>query len=344
MTSRRFTSHRRSFLTSSVGIATVAAVGPPVRALGQQATPAATPVAVEPPDMTGATYEFQLGSFTCWSVSDGANAGPFVKLIVFGATPDEEEEAIIRETGIDLSQLVSQHTSTVIDTGSELVLVDTGAGAPGLPETGILADNLRRMGIQPGEIDMVVLTHGHPDHIGGTVTATGNPLYSNARYVMAQEEWEFWTDPVRVEEEAVPADFLETFLATVDRALLPLEGAIELVGYGEELLPGITTVDARGHTPGHMGLMVESEGEQLWVMGDAALNPIDLPYPEVIGAPDINPEQVIETRRRLFAEIAGSGNMAVFNHFHPFPSLGLIESEGDAWAWLPIEVEDDAEG
>lgn len=329
---------RRRFVLGTAGLATAASFAP-LRVLGQDATPGATPeaVAVEAPDMTGAAHAFSVGSFTCWSVSDGANTGPFTGALAFGGMEEAEAEVIIQEAGVDPSQFVAHHTSTVIDTGSEIILVDTGAGRSGLPEAGILIDNLRRIGIQPNAIDVVVLTHGHPDHVGGNLTATGNPLYTNARYVMAQEEWDFWTDAERVRAEA-PADLVDTFLENVEANLVPLDGTIELIGYDEEIVPGVTSVDARGHTPGHMALRVESDGDTLWVMGDAALNAVQISFPEAIGLPDTYPDEVVATRERLFAEIADSGAQAVFNHFDPFPSLGEIVSEGDTWAWQPVEV------
>ena len=340
MNSRQFAMTRRRMVAGTAGASALVAIGGPAQALAQDATPVASPVAtpvVEQPDMTGAAFSFQIGSFDCLAVSDGAFAGSGIQPLLFGQTPQDLVDQILAETGIDPSQLVAQKTSVVIDTGSEMVLVDTGSGAGGGPGAGLLIDNLRREGIQPDDITVVVNTHGHADHIGGNVTAGGNALFSNARYVSSQEEWDFWSDEQAVQEAIEAADFRESHLASIERNWLPIEEQFELIGYDEEIVPGVTSVAAQGHTPGHMALHVESEGDQLWVMGDVALHPVQLSYPEAVGVPDTYPEQTIETRRNLFEQIAGAQGQATFNHFHPFPSTGQVTAEGDAWSWQPIE-------
>ncbi len=333
----RFATNRRRFVAGAAGALTLTSAMSPVRALAQ-ATPAATPTVPESPDMTGVSSSFQVGAFNCLSVSDGANAAPGADAFLFmGGDPAAVQQALA-DAGIDPSTFVLQHTSTVIDTGDDLVLVDTGSGPSGLPETGILIDNLRREGIQPTEVSVVVLTHGHPDHIGGNLTASGNPLYSNARYVMAQEEWDFWSDPAAVEALIPDADTRQRNLDAFEANLAPLEGAIELIGFDEEIVPGVTSVASQGHTPGHMALLVESEGDMLWVLGDAALHPLHVTYPEFTASFDTEPERTTETRRMLFERIATEGGTATFNHFDPFPSLGEIAAEGDTWMWQPVEM------
>lgn len=348
MSNRQFAPTRRRFIAGTAGALGAAALGGSARVMAQDASPvaspAATPAAVEPPDMTGSAYPFQIGTFSCLAVSDGAFAGPSLVQLVLGQTPQEEADRIMAEAGIDPSQLVAQKTSIVIDTGEQRVLVDTGSGAMAGPGVGLLLDNLRREGFQPNDIDVVVLTHAHADHVGGNVTASGNALFSNARYVMAQEEWDFWTDEQAVEEAITNADFRQGHLDSVQRNLLPIEDQFELIGYDEEIVPGVTSVAAQGHTPGHMALRVESDGDQLWIMGDAALSSLQLTYPEAVGVPDTYPDQVVETRRALFEQIAGGGGMATFNHFHPFPSVGQLTADGDVWSWEAVEpaVEEEA--
>jgi glyoxylase-like metal-dependent hydrolase (beta-lactamase superfamily II) len=336
MNNQQFSSTRRRFVAGTAGTFAAVAIGG--RTLAQDATPVASPAAtpvVEPPDMTGAAYPFQVGSFNCHAVSDGAFAGPSLVPLVFGQTSQDETDRIVAEEGIDPSQLVAQKTSIVIDTGSELVLVDTGSGAGAGPGVGLLVDNLRREGIQADDIDVVVLTHGHADHIGGTVTASGNPLFSNARYVMSQEDWNFFTDEQAL-LEVYPEEFAQQQFASAQMNLLPIEDVFELIDYDVEIVPGITSIAAQGHTLGHMAVQVQSDGEEFWFLGDAALHSIQLQYPEVVGLPDAQPERVIETRRTLFAQVAEAGGMAGFTHVDPFPSLGEVVAEGDVWRWKSV--------
>lgn len=131
-------------------------------------------------------------------------------------------------------------------------------------------------------------------------------------------------------------DFRDGNLQSVQRNLLPLEDQFDLIGYDEEVVPGIRSVAAQGHTPAHTAYRIESDGELMWAMGDAALHPLDLQHPEFAGVPDTNVEQMVETRMRLFAQIVDEGGLAYFKHFHPFPSFGLIAADGDVWTWEPL--------
>ena len=169
------------------------------------------------------------------------------------------------------------------------MLVDTGIGPGIAPGEGLLLDNLRGEGIAPEDIDVVINTHGHGDHIGANADAEGNPTFTNARYVMSQEDWEFWTDEAQVEEKVPIPEFRELLLSFVRAHMTPLASQFELIGYDEEIVPGITSIAAQGHTPGHMALLVQSDGEQLWIGGDFASHEVTVPNPHFVGVPDVEP-------------------------------------------------------
>lgn len=323
--------NRRRMVGASAATLAGVALASPFQTMAQDATPVATPIT--PPDMTDAAYTLELGAFSVLAVSDGAGAGASLLPIFFAGVPEEELEAAFNEAGIGPDEIISQNTLAVIDTGNERVLVDTGSGS------GLLMENLRREGIEPGDIDVVILTHAHGDHVGGNVDADGNPAFPNARYVMSKEEWDFWTDQQAVEAALPPGDFREGNLQSVQRNLVSIEDQFDLIGYDEEIVPGIQSIAAQGHTPGHMALRFESDGVLMWALGDAALHPLDLPNPEFVGFPDTEPERMVETRRTLFSRIVDEGGMAYFKHFHPFPSIGQIVADGDVWQWEPIEDE-----
>lgn len=306
-----------------------------LREMAQESSPEASPLAQ--PDMHGAIYPFQIGKFACHAVSDGASSSPMGEIFLFAQTPPKRAGEVLAETRIDPASVVIHHTSVLVDTGENLVLVDTGYGPDVSPNDGLLLGNLQEAGIAPEDIDVVVITHGHPDHIGGNLDAEGKPIFTNARYVISQEDWDFWSDRPRVEESMSYApDFAQLLLGFVERQLLPLEGSIDLIGYDEEVVPGITSIAAQGHTPGHMALKVTSGDEGLWIVGDIGFGQIHLAYPDLVGLPDVEPERMVETRLRLFDQLAKDGGLVSFYHDDPFPGLGHVAANGDVWAWEEI--------
>ena len=145
--------------------------------------------------MNATSYRFKIETFECIVVSDGTHAYEHPAPLLFANAPQEQLERALRGHGIDLAtwtEWPSPYSCLVINTGDHQVLVDTGAGGS-IPVTGLLIPNLRAAGIAPEDIDTVILTHGHADHLGGNVDDEGRPAFPNARYVMWRDEWEFWT-------------------------------------------------------------------------------------------------------------------------------------------------------
>jgi len=227
---------------------------------------------------------------------------------------------------------MSPYICLVFDTGKHLVLVDTGADGLG-PDTGKLLQHLQIQGISPEDIDTVILTHGHPDHLGGNTDAEGKPVFVHARYVICRDEWDFWMSEqaeLKLDEHS-----REVLLGYARKNLPPIQNQLSLVNYETEILPGIQTIAAPGHTPGHMALAISSEGEQLLCVSDTVLHPIHLEQPDWYAAVDLDPGQVEDTRRRILAKAANEKALVVAFHF-PFPGLGHVIPKGDAWQWQPI--------
>jgi glyoxylase-like metal-dependent hydrolase (beta-lactamase superfamily II) len=214
------------------------------------------------------------------------------------------------------------------------VLVDTGADGLA-PTTGRLMQNLQDVGIAPGDIDTVILTHGHPDHIGGNTDAGGKPAFPNARYVMWRDEWNFWTS--KQAEQRLDEHLREVLIKFACENLPPIEAKTDLIDREKEIVPGIRAVEARGHTPGHMALEIASKGEQLLCISDAALHPIHLEQPEWYAAVDLDPGQAVATRRQLLHRAADQNALVLAFHF-PFPGIGRIVQKGEGWQWQPIET------
>jgi glyoxylase-like metal-dependent hydrolase (beta-lactamase superfamily II) len=292
--------------------------------------------------MGNETYWFETGKFKCVAVSDGTltyapPTFPPPAALLFDNAPGEVFEQVLVEHNLQPEQWVewtSPYICLVVNTGDHLVLVDTGAGGLA-PTTGRLLKNLRAEGIAYEDIDTVILTHGHPDHIGGNTDTEGKTAFANARYVMWKDEWDFWTSEQA--EQRVDEHVRELLLKFAHENLPPIQGKVDLFDRETEIVPGIRALVAPGHTPGHMALEISSEGEQLLYISDAALHPIHLEQPEWYAVVDFAPEQAVSSRRRLLNRAAAQKAMVLAFHF-PFPGLGRVVQKGVGWQWQPIET------
>jgi glyoxylase-like metal-dependent hydrolase (beta-lactamase superfamily II) len=292
--------------------------------------------------MNTEVYRFKVGAFECTSVSDGTLAYapphfPPPATFLFVNAPKEHLEPALRQHNLTLEQWgqwVSPYICLVVKTGEHSVLVDTGADGLA-PTTGKLFRNMRDAGIAPEDIDMVIITHVHPDHIGGNIDNQGKLNIPNARYVMWKGEWDFWTSPQA--QERVAKQGGEILVAFARKNLPPIKDRLILIDHETEIVPGIQALAAPGHTPGHMALSISSDDKQLLCIGDVVLHPIHLEQPEWRAGTDFIPEQLVATRRRLLGMATANKALVLAFHF-PVPGLGHVIPKGEAWQWEPVEV------
>lgn len=287
--------------------------------------------------MSNRSHRFKLGRFECMVVNDGTFAYPHPAQIFFANAPKERLEQVLREHNLDSQQweqYVSPYLSLVIDTGQHRVLVDTGADGMA-PTTGKLVENLQAGGTSPEDIDVVILTHGHPDHIGGNIDGEGKPAFKNARYVMWKDEWDFWIPKPDLSQMKIDEELKQLLVTFARNNLPPIQGQLDLVDQESEIVPGIRAVSAPGHTPGHMAVAISSEGENLLCFSDAAIHPIHLEQPDWYSVFDLAPEQALASKRRLMDKAVADEALVFAFHFS-FPGLGHIIQRGEEWQWQPI--------
>jgi glyoxylase-like metal-dependent hydrolase (beta-lactamase superfamily II) len=195
-------------------------------------------------------------------------------------------------------------------------------------------------GVRRQDVDTVVFTHAHPDHVGGAVDMRNprepRPMFPNARYVMWEAEWDFWTAE-RVDLGGLPlaGDVKLDMQSTARRCLKVLRHQTELLERETEIVPGVWALPAPGHTPGHLALLLASEGRQMLNLGDAAVHPLHVEHPEWQNGFDLLPGRALATRRALLARAADERMHVMAFHF-PFPSVGRVAARsGTGWEWTP---------
>jgi glyoxylase-like metal-dependent hydrolase (beta-lactamase superfamily II) len=286
-------------------------------------------------EMQPAIYRLRLGSFEVASILDS-------KIIREGLSPSHggesfsaEVRALARANRIDPHRYEHAFIPSLVNTGKELVLFDTGNGSlqreheplrGRLPE-GLLVEQLRRAGYEPQDVDVVVITHGHPDHIGGLMK-DGEPAFPNARYVFGAAEFDFWKrDNVRDARKFNRELFMKIAVPFADRA--------SFIKAGDEVVPGIRAVDAAGHSPGMMAYLIESEGKRLLNWADTCGHyVVSLQRPDIHLDVDDDKEMAAATRKRILGMVA-TDEIFVIGFHMPFPGIGFVEQAHSGYRWIP---------
>lgn len=274
-------------------------------------------------------HRFQFGDFEITTLSDGRRAGEAPEKTYAINQDPKDVAALLEENLLPTDRFVNSFTPVLINTGTELVLFDTGMGA-GAREAGQgkLISALEDSGYKADDVSLVVLSHFHPDHIGGLME-DGKPAFANARYAAGQKEYDFWTDPARLETPAKGVAQL------VDKNVKPLTEKITLIDDGKDVLSGIQAVGAYGHTPGHLAFRVESGGKSLMLISDTANHSvITLQRPDWHVSFDIDKEMAAETRKRMFDMIA-TDKLPFIGYHMPFPSLAYLQRDGEGYRYVP---------
>lgn len=279
-------------------------------------------------------YRYKVGAYECTSLADGANAFPMPDGFVRNVSKDQAIAAA-EAAYMPKGQVVVPFNPQIVNTGSKVVLFDTGFGPGGSnPRVGHLVANMTAAGIDPKAVDIVVLSHLHPDHANGIKAADGSLVFPNAEIKAPAKDWAFWMS----EENAAKAgnDMMKNYFTNVRKVFGDMGSKVTRYEWGQEVAPGVTALDTNGHTPGHTSFVVASGASKVLIQSDVTNIPeLFLRNPDWHVAFDVDPQQAVATRRKFYDMAAAEKTLVVGFHF-AFPSMGYVEKDGAGYRLIPV--------
>ncbi len=273
-------------------------------------------------------YRYKVGDIEVTAVHDGSFTFP-AKGFVRNAEQEQVDQAT-QDVFMPAGQVVIPITTLVLNQGGRITLIDTsrGAAAPG----GNWMSNLRAAGIDPAQVNTIVISHFHGDHIGGIRGQDGAATFPNAEVMVPAQEWAFWMDDGKMSQAP---DAMKGAFQTVRRVFGPMAKDVKQYEAGKEIVPGLTTVAAPGHTPGHTAYMLSSGQGKLLVMSDTTNHPaLFVRNPDWAAVFDMDADQARQTRRKMLDMAAAEKTQVAFYHA-PFPATGHIAKEGSGYRFVP---------
>jgi glyoxylase-like metal-dependent hydrolase (beta-lactamase superfamily II) len=302
-------------------------------------TPAPTPAWAKAPlknTQAPAFHRFKVGEFEATVVSDGPLALGPPSGDVFKGVSKEDMIQVLNSNFLPADAVEIEQNVLVVNTGRQLVLFDTGSG-PTIkafgPNVGKLVANLKAAGIDPRQIDVIALTHPHPDHCFALMTAKGARVFPKAQIYLTQADFDFFTD-----ESKATNDMMKMFVGGARQNLLPNRDRIVFIKDGQEIVPGIQAMLTPGHTLGHTSYMITSQGQSLFNSGDVCHHHIiSTERPRIPFAFDIDGEQGVASRLKTFDMLASTRTRMIAYHF-PWPGVGFVGRQGDAYRYFPAPM------
>jgi glyoxylase-like metal-dependent hydrolase (beta-lactamase superfamily II) len=323
--------NRRDLLAGAAALGAAAALSP----LSVSAAHAAAPASgAQAPGY----YRYKVGSFECTSINDGARSFPMPDSFVKNV-PKEQALAAAEAAYMPKGMVTVPFNPQLINTGSKLVLIDCGNGVANLePSKGAVGrtlQNLAAAGVDPKSIDIVLMSHLHPDHTNGIRAADNSMAFPNAEIMVPANDWEFWMS----DDNAAKAEsnaMMKGYFANVRKVYAGIENKVTKYDWDKEIVPGITSIATPGHTPGHTSFAVVSGNSRVLIQSDVTNIPeLFLRNPDWHVAFDVDPMTAQATRHKFY-DMASSEKALVVGFHFTFPSIGYVEKDGSKYRLVPV--------
>jgi glyoxylase-like metal-dependent hydrolase (beta-lactamase superfamily II) len=282
-------------------------------------------------------YRYKVGSYECTSINDGARSFPMPDTFVRNV-PKEEALAAAEAAYMPKGMVTVPFNPQLINTGSKLILIDSGNGIatyePTKGAVGRTLQNLAAAGVDPKSIDIVLMTHLHPDHTNGIRAADSSMAFPNAEIMVPAVDWAFWMN----DENAAKAqsnEMMKNYFANVKKIYAGIESKVTKYEWGKEVAPGITSIGTPGHTPGHTSFAIASGNSKILLQADVTNIPeLFLRNPDWHVAYDVDGD-LAQTTRHKFYDMAAAEKATVVGFHFTFPSIGHVEKDGTKYRLIP---------
>jgi glyoxylase-like metal-dependent hydrolase (beta-lactamase superfamily II) len=282
-------------------------------------------------------YRYKVGTYECTSINDGARSFPLPDTFVTNV-PKPEALAAAEAAYMPKGMVTVPFNPQLINTGSKLILIDTGNGVANLEPTkgavGRTLQNLAAAGVDAKKIDVVLLSHLHPDHTNGIRALDGSMAFPNAEIMVPSVDWAFWMS----DENAAKAqsnEMMKNYFANVKKTFAGIESKVTKYDWGKEVAPGITSIETPGHTPGHTSFAIASGNSTILIQSDVTNIPeFFLRNPDWHVAYDNDPDLAQKTRHKFYDMAAAEKATVVGFHF-TFPCIGHVEKDGAKYRLIP---------
>ncbi|MCA1952919.1 MAG: MBL fold metallo-hydrolase [Hyphomicrobiales bacterium] len=324
------TQSRRSFFISAAAGGTALVAAPAILTGTRREALARAPIAGT---SAPAFYRFKLGEFEVTALHEGEFTRPLDAGFVRNA-PLDEVQKVLAESFLPTDRLTISFTALLVNTGSKLVLIDTGFNDNGGPTNGRAVAAMKAAGIEPGQVDTVLISHFHADHLQGLRNKAGQIVYPNAEIMVPEQEWAFWMDDARM---AAAPEAMKGAFQGVHRVLKPNAADVKRFKWGDEVVTGITAIDASGHTPGHTAFAIVSGGQRMMYVADVTNTPVLFARnPDWKVMFDMEADKAVATRKRIL-DMAAADKLRLSFYHASFPATGFIAKDGSGYRFVPAQ-------